>query len=141
MYSLRKTDPVRTGKKDCGSERSVNIRACCHYTTPDKSSGGNRTRVARPRAIYESTSRPRHNLLFTGRIELPAGGSEPPVLPLHHANTQLPPGFDPGMPDAESNVITDFTTEAERLLGIEPSLARTQHAVLPLTLQPQALEL
>ena len=47
------------------------------------------------------------------------------------------------MPDAESNVITDFTTgtEAERLLGIEPSLARTQHAVLPLTLQPQALEL
>ena len=34
------------------------------------------------------------------------------MLPLHHANTQLPPGFDPGMPDAESNVITNFTTEA-----------------------------
>ena len=55
--------------------------------------------------------------------------------------TELPPGFDPGMPDAESNVITDFTTEAERLLGIEPSLPRTQHGVLPLTLQPRTLEL
>ena len=52
-----------------------------------------------------------------------------------------PPGLEPGMPDAESNVITDFTTEAERLLGIEPSLPRTQHGVLPLTLQPRTLEL
>ena len=26
--------------------------------------------------------------LFTGGIEPPAGGSEPPVLPLHHANRQ-----------------------------------------------------